>query len=452
MPCPPSSLPISLVRCSPGTTRMPALCRGGAGPALRRPIPIGSGCRRSCSSRPRSRRWGRDFEEFVARWPDVAALAARRRCRGDGRLGGARLLCPRAQPDRLREGGGRRPCGRVPRHRSGAAHASRDRRLYRRRDRGDRVRRTRGGGRRQCRARRRAPVRDSGAAARARQAIREAADSITPDRARRRFRAGDDGSGIEHLYAARPPLPALPAGPLRAAAMRRGDPEAYPVKRAKAAKPQRHGTIFWAERDGKVLLVRRPPKGLLGGMRALPTGPWTDAPPGLAAPPLPGDWRLLDRSVVHVFTHFRLELALAVARTVAHSSRRRMVADSRTRIGGAADGVRQGGGRDQESDAMTMRAVGFDGCAGRAGDERRTGGAGGAAAAAGRRRPRPRNCRRFPPPRRCSIPMSRPTRRPASSARSALASGRRSSSATAGSPTKPARPRPDPTRCGASIR
>ncbi len=54
-------------------------------------------------------------------------------------------------------------------------------------------------------------------------------------------------------------------------------------------------------------------------MRALPTGPWTDAPPGLAGPPLPGDWRLLDRSVTHVFTHFRLELALAVVRTVAHS-------------------------------------------------------------------------------------------------------------------------------------
>ena len=42
--------------CSPGTTAMPACCRGAPPPA-RPPIPTGSGCRRSCCSRPRSRRW-----------------------------------------------------------------------------------------------------------------------------------------------------------------------------------------------------------------------------------------------------------------------------------------------------------------------------------------------------------------------------------------------------------
>ena len=59
MPCPPSSLPISLAACSPGTTRMRGICRGGAGPAQPRPIPFGSGCRRSCSSKRPWRRWGR---------------------------------------------------------------------------------------------------------------------------------------------------------------------------------------------------------------------------------------------------------------------------------------------------------------------------------------------------------------------------------------------------------
>ena len=62
----------------------------------------------------------------------------------------------------------------------------------------------------------------------------------------------------------------------------------------------------------EVLLVRRPARGLLGGMRALPTGPWSDAPPGLADPPATAEWRLLDATVTHVFTHFRLQLALAV--------------------------------------------------------------------------------------------------------------------------------------------
>ena len=48
--------------------------------------------------------------------------------------------------------------------------------------------------------------------------------------------------------------------------------------------------------------------------RALPTGPWSDTPPGLADAPVDAGWRLLDRSVSHGFTHFNLELALAAAR------------------------------------------------------------------------------------------------------------------------------------------
>ncbi|PTS88054.1 A/G-specific adenine glycosylase, partial [Sphingomonas sp. HMWF008] len=39
-----------------------------------------------------------------------------------------------------------------------------------------------------------------------------------------------------------------------------------------------------------------------------------DTPPGLADPPFEADWQMLPETVAHVFTHFRLELALAVAR------------------------------------------------------------------------------------------------------------------------------------------
>jgi len=110
--------------------------------------------------------------------------------------------------------------------------------------------------------------------------------------------------------------------PLRdgCAAYAAGDQEAYPVKPAKAAKPTRHGTIFWARNGGDVLLVRRPPKGLLGGMRALPTGPWSAEPPGLADAPARADWRLLPATVEHVFTHFRLQLVLATATIDRHAA------------------------------------------------------------------------------------------------------------------------------------
>jgi A/G-specific adenine glycosylase len=94
--------------------------------------------------------------------------------------------------------------------------------------------------------------------------------------------------------------------------VKEGDPERYPVKAAKKARPQRIGTAFWLEREGHVLLCRRPPRGMLGGMRALPSGPWTASDPGLADAPAAADWRPLGR-VSHIFTHFALDLAVVVA-------------------------------------------------------------------------------------------------------------------------------------------
>ncbi|MEI9927916.1 MAG: A/G-specific adenine glycosylase [Sphingomonas sp.] len=152
----------------------------------------------------------------------------------------------------------------------------------------------------------------------ARPRIRALADSITPA-----ARAGDFAQAMMDLGStictARAPRCRL--CPLRpdCAGFASGAPEAFPVKAAKAAKPQRYGTMFWAERDGRVLLVRRPAKGLLGGMRALPTGVWGDSPPRLAGAPLAAEWRMLDATVGHVFTHFRLECALAAATIAAHS-------------------------------------------------------------------------------------------------------------------------------------
>lgn len=145
----------------------------------------------------------------------------------------------------------------------------------------------------------------------ARAEIREAADRITPD-----ARAGDFAQAMMDLGATicTPRNPACGICPLRedCAAFRTADPAAFPVKAAKKEKPHRTGHGWWIERaDAHVWLVRRPEKGMLGGMRALPSSDWGDTPD--ASPPVAAQWVSLDRPVDHVFTHFSLALCVHVA-------------------------------------------------------------------------------------------------------------------------------------------
>jgi A/G-specific adenine glycosylase len=94
-------------------------------------------------------------------------------------------------------------------------------------------------------------------------------------------------------------------------ARKAGTPEAFPVKAPKRPRPLKQGVAWWIEHRGDVALVRRPPKGLLGGMLALPCSGWAV---GLAAePPVAADWHLLAETVRHGFTHFELELGVAIA-------------------------------------------------------------------------------------------------------------------------------------------
>ncbi|HVI99099.1 MAG TPA: A/G-specific adenine glycosylase [Sphingomonas sp.] len=152
-----------------------------------------------------------------------------------------------------------------------------------------------------------------------RKAIRQAAESIAPDP-----RSGDLWQAMmdlgQAICTAKAPKCLLCPLADDCAGRATGAPETYPVKAPKRARPQRYGTLFWLEHDGRVLLVRRPSNGLLGGMRALPTGPWGDAPPGLAGAPAAADWTMRNTTITHVFTHFRLTCALAVAHGEGHAA------------------------------------------------------------------------------------------------------------------------------------
>lgn len=95
-------------------------------------------------------------------------------------------------------------------------------------------------------------------------------------------------------------------------ALKTAVPEAYPRRTKKADRPRRRGFAYVLRDDrGRVALVRRPPKGLLGGMLGLPTSDWSDAPE--PTPPVAADWRELGE-IEHVFTHFHLTLRVMGAR------------------------------------------------------------------------------------------------------------------------------------------
>lgn len=99
-------------------------------------------------------------------------------------------------------------------------------------------------------------------------------------------------------------------------ALKAGDPETLPVKAPKRQKPTRKGAAFWAVRkDGAILLRKRPPKGLLGGMMEVPSTQWVDETRDedtllSEAPLAKPKWKKRLGQVRHTFTHFHLELDL----------------------------------------------------------------------------------------------------------------------------------------------
>jgi A/G-specific adenine glycosylase len=128
-------------------------------------------------------------------------------------------------------------------------------------------------------------------------------------------RPGDWAQAMMDLGAVicRPKAPLCERCPVAAwcASRARGDQETFPRKAPKAARPRRHGVAWLVEDAGRIALVRREGRGLLGGMLGLPTSEWRPEPfsdeEALSLAPARGAWRDLG-SVEHVFTHFALTL------------------------------------------------------------------------------------------------------------------------------------------------
>lgn len=154
----------------------------------------------------------------------------------------------------------------------------------------------------------------------AKPAVYDVMDRSTPAK-----RAGDFAQAVMDLGATicTPRSPSCLVCPLSSLckANLAGQPEAFPVKLPRKAKPERTGLAFVAFRpDGTVLMARRAPRGLLGGMLELPASRWDskaaesfDVTRALLKPPLDADWNNRLLSIRHVFTHFALELYLKVA-------------------------------------------------------------------------------------------------------------------------------------------
>jgi A/G-specific adenine glycosylase len=135
-------------------------------------------------------------------------------------------------------------------------------------------------------------------------------------------RPGDLAQALMDLGATvcRPRRPACLMCPWRpaCAAHAAGVAEALPRRASRPERPVRRGLAFRLARpDGAILFRRRPPSGLLGGLHELPSSPWQDGPLELARAlghaPTRAVWRVHDAPVRHAFTHFVLELTLAEA-------------------------------------------------------------------------------------------------------------------------------------------
>jgi len=144
--------------------------------------------------------------------------------------------------------------------------------------------------------------------------IREWMAELTPQQ-----RPGDFAQAVMDLGATicTPKRPACGLCPWREVCAVQSDPvaETLPRKAPKKQKPTRYGAAFVAvdPASGAVLLRRRPPRGLLGGMTEVPGSDWSEGfepQSALDHAPFQADWHKRKGEVKHTFTHFHLKLTV----------------------------------------------------------------------------------------------------------------------------------------------
>ncbi|TQV83948.1 A/G-specific adenine glycosylase [Denitrobaculum tricleocarpae] len=142
--------------------------------------------------------------------------------------------------------------------------------------------------------------------------IKRCTASLTPNE-----RPGDFAQAMMDLGATVcvPKSPKCMLCPLSEPCMARaqGIAETLPRKAPKPERPTRRAIAFWVQRpDGSILLRRRAPKGLLGGMMEIPSTPWREEAWSegevMSHLPYPTEWRELPGMVRHTFTHFHFEI------------------------------------------------------------------------------------------------------------------------------------------------
>ena len=177
--------------------------------------------------------------------------------------------------------------------------------------------------------------------------IRESKDTIrTGVQAAVPVRAGDFAQALMDLGATicAPRQALCMLCPLQpgCAGTRTGNPLAFPIPAEKPQRPVRYGHAFvMRDATGDVYLRARPPKGLLARMTEVPGSEWGCR----SRRGLPVGCYLAQRGeVVHVFTHFRLELDVWTATVTPDATplRRLVVIPRRPRRRGAAQPVPQG--------------------------------------------------------------------------------------------------------------
>jgi len=89
-------------------------------------------------------------------------------------------------------------------------------------------------------------------------------------------------------------------------ALREARQHELPTPRVRKVSPERTTHLLWIEHDGRILLERRPPTGIWGGLVSLPEFDGEDAVAACRRLGIPADAAHPQTPFLHVFTHFRL--------------------------------------------------------------------------------------------------------------------------------------------------